>query len=97
MAFLLSRVTRLGEFLPIGHICQFGENYRSSANSWAAFFHNTSYVLILTKKWWGYILATFLQAHLVTLLLTLLCYFAGKLWRSSLAFSENKMATSVFH
>jgi hypothetical protein len=59
ITFLLSRVTRLGEFLPIGQLCQFSENYRSSANSRAAFFHNTSYVLILTKKWWGYFLATF--------------------------------------
>jgi hypothetical protein len=35
---------------------QFIENYTSGANSWAAFYHSPSYVLILTKNWMGDIL-----------------------------------------
>jgi hypothetical protein len=51
-------VTRLGEFLPIGRLL-----------TWADFlllFQRKRHVLILRKGGFGYILAEFLQTHLVT-------------------------------
>jgi hypothetical protein len=41
----VNRVTRLGEFPHYWAVVFFGqifENYRSSTNSWATFFHDTS-------------------------------------------------------
>jgi hypothetical protein len=55
-------VTRLGEFSPFWVIIYFGqcfEDYMSATNFWATFFHGASYVIILTKTWWGYILGDF--------------------------------------
>jgi hypothetical protein len=46
-------VSRFGRILHIGRLSSFAsffENYRSSANSWATFFHSTSYKLIPTKN-----------------------------------------------
>jgi hypothetical protein len=53
----MARVTRLGEFSPIGRFFNFGqsfENYWSSAYFWLLLsIYDTSYVLIWTKNWLG--------------------------------------------
>jgi hypothetical protein len=41
-------VTRFGDFSSIG---QFLENYRSSSNFGATFFHSASYVFIFVETW----------------------------------------------
>jgi hypothetical protein len=64
---LINRVTRLGEFSPIGRHISVGIFYRISSNNWACFFHDKSYVLIFKKMNWATFGATFLQTHLVTL------------------------------
>jgi hypothetical protein len=55
------RVTRLGEILPIWRLFSLGSffNYKSSANSLATVFHETSYVIVLTKDVFGYSLGDF--------------------------------------
>jgi hypothetical protein len=53
LVYVMVRVVRLGEFSPIARLFSLGrffKNYKSSSNSWATFAHETSYVLILTKK-----------------------------------------------
>jgi hypothetical protein len=65
---LSSRVTRLGEFSPVGWWLSLGQivlNYRSSANSWANFFQEISYVFVLTYNGLGYFLGDFF--HFFTL------------------------------
>jgi hypothetical protein len=52
----------LGRIFAYWAIVYFGhyfDNYRSTANYWATFLHSTSYVLILTNTWLGYILGDF--------------------------------------
>jgi hypothetical protein len=49
---------------------QWFENYIQSANFWATFFRDISYVLIFTKNGLATFWASFSQTHLVTLLLT---------------------------
>jgi hypothetical protein len=65
----ISRVTRLGEFLPFVWLLSWVvcENYRSSLNLCATLSSGKSDVLSLTKKGLSYILGDFLQTHLVTL------------------------------
>jgi hypothetical protein len=67
---LESRVTRLGEFSPIGWL--FGQFLKiipmTSPHFWATFFHGKGHALILTKNGLGYILGDFLKTHSVTLL-----------------------------
>jgi hypothetical protein len=53
------QIGRIFAYWTIVFFDQFIENYTSSANSWAAFFHSTSYVLILSKNWLGCILGDF--------------------------------------
>jgi hypothetical protein len=51
-----SRVTKLGAFSPFGRLFSLGslfKNYRSSENSLSTFYHDASYVLILTKTGWA--------------------------------------------
>jgi hypothetical protein len=65
------RVTRLGEFWPIGrllNLVSFCKNYRNGSNHWATCFHGKSCVLIFIRNGFGYILGDFSQTHLVTLL-----------------------------
>jgi hypothetical protein len=58
-----NRVTRLGEFSPIGRVTNFWgtfcENYISCTTSWATFFNGESCVLIIKKIGLGYILGDF--------------------------------------
>jgi hypothetical protein len=57
-----SRVTRLGEFSPIGRLFTLGsfvENYRRMLKFLATFFLSKRHVLILTKNALGYILGDF--------------------------------------
>jgi hypothetical protein len=52
----LNRVTRLGEFSPIGRLFTLGcvRKITEVAQIYGLhFFHGTIYVLILTKKWLG--------------------------------------------
>jgi hypothetical protein len=67
----LSRVTRLGEFSPIGWLFTWGrlfENYSSSQNSLFIYFRGKIYVLILTTRTgWVIFRAIISPMHLVTL------------------------------
>jgi hypothetical protein len=68
---LLGRVTRLGEFSPLGRFFTLGcflKNDKSCTNCWAHFFHGTSYVTISRKMGWATFWPILSQANLVTLL-----------------------------
>jgi hypothetical protein len=65
------RVTRLGEFFPIGRLLSLDSFLKITevAQSFVLLFSTEkSYVLILTKKGWATFLPIFSQTHLVTLL-----------------------------
>jgi hypothetical protein len=64
-----SRMTRLGEFPPIGRIVYFGkfEIYIRHPNFWTTSFRGKRYVLTLTKIGLGYVFEIFSQTHPVTL------------------------------
>jgi hypothetical protein len=56
------RVTRLGEFSPLGRLLTLGfifENSRGGKTILAPFFHGKSCVLMLTENGLGHILGTF--------------------------------------
>jgi hypothetical protein len=64
------RVTRLGEFSPIGSLIvldRFFENYRISRKFFTTIFQGKNYELILIKL--GFPLGDFSQTHHVTLML----------------------------
>jgi hypothetical protein len=65
------RVTRLGEFSPLGRLllwAVFFENRRVSIHFFATVFHGKSFVLIFDKKMvWARIWAILSQTYLVTL------------------------------
>jgi hypothetical protein len=69
---LQGKVTKLGEFRPIGWSFTLGsflEYYGCSANILILFLNSKRCVLILTRMGWATFWATFSQTHLVTLLL----------------------------
>jgi hypothetical protein len=54
------RIGRMLSYRAIVYFVQRFENYSSTATKiWATFFHNTSYVLILTNNFLGYIFGRF--------------------------------------
>jgi hypothetical protein len=59
--YLSARVTRLGEFPPIGQLLlwAFFENYIITPNVWATLFRGKRYALILTTNGLGYSLGDF--------------------------------------
>jgi hypothetical protein len=60
--FAGGRVTRLGEFSPIGRLfslCRFLEKYKSSPKFLSTFIHGKSFILTLPKNELGYILGDF--------------------------------------
>jgi hypothetical protein len=61
--YLATRVTRMGEFSPIGWLFTLGSffNDRTTANFWTAFSQLTGYVFILTKNGLGYSLGDFVK------------------------------------
>jgi hypothetical protein len=65
------QVGRIFAYWVIVNFVQCFENYRSSTNDLATFFHGASDVIIFTKTWLGYILGDFSQTHKVTLVLAL--------------------------
>jgi hypothetical protein len=65
----VNRVTRLGEFSPIGYLFSLG-GFLKITEIAQILVHGTSYALILTKTTgWATLWAMFSQAHLVTLVL----------------------------
>jgi hypothetical protein len=63
-------VNRLGEFSAIGRLFSLGSFMKITEVAKilrSAFFHDTSYALILTKMGWVAFWAIFSQTHLVTL------------------------------
>jgi hypothetical protein len=71
--FLLSsetRVTRFGEFSPIGRLFSLGSFWKITevaTKMRATFFHVKMYALMLTKMGWAAFWAICWQTHLVTL------------------------------
>jgi uncharacterized membrane protein YccF (DUF307 family) len=55
------------------------------------FFHETSWVWILTKTWLGYTLGVFSQAHLVTLVTKLRAFHLASQRFPSIGFEGNRL------